>query len=347
MLLIFFFKIFIKFLFLLVPLLISVAFLTLLERKLMSALQRRVGPNKVGLLGLLQPFADGIKIVFKDTILPRNIHVLSFILGPIFIFTLSLLTWGFIEFSFGYVFFESPISLLVILLVLGLSIYGILAAGWASNSKYALLGCLRASSQMIAYEICFGLALASLCCFINSLDIRDLVFFQQHYLWLFLPCFPCFLLIFISLLAETYRIPFDLPEAEGEIVAGVHVEYSALLFALFYLAEYSNIIFMSAFISVCFFGGYANIFYLPTFFSFVFKILIFLYFFLSIRASLPRYRYDQLLDIGWRVLFPLSLCFFILYSSLHFLNVKIFFWILYVIFLFFFDFIFINNIYWI
>lgn len=310
-----------KFLFLILPLLLSVAFLTLLERKLMSSFQRRVGPNRVGIFGLLQPFADGLKIVFKDTILPRNIHVLGFILGPLFIFSLSLLTWGFIEFSPGIVFFESSISFLILTLSLGLSIYGIISAGWSSNSKYALLGCLRATSQMIAYEVSFGLSILSLCCFSKTLNVCDLIHFQNEYVWFFFPCFPCFFIFFTSVLAETYRVPFDLPEAEGEIVAGIHVEYSALLFAFFYLAEYSNLIFMSALLSLCFFGGYSPFIFFKknNFIFFIIKIIFFIYLFLALRACLPRFRYDQLLDIGWRILFPLSFCLFIFYACLNFL----------------------------
>lgn len=317
----FIFKVCIQFLLLIIPLLLAVAFLTLLERKLMSSIQRRVGPNKVGFLGLLQPFADGIKIVLKDTILPKNIYVFGFLYGPVFIFSLSLVCWSFIEFAPGCVFVESSISVVLILLFLGLAIYGLIFAGWSSNSKYAILGCLRAASQMIAYEICFALAILSICSIVNTLDLRVLIEFQVKHTWLLLPCFPCFIIVFISVLAETYRVPFDLPEAEGEIVAGIHVEYSSLLFALFYLAEYSNMYFMSAFLSCCFLGGYDPLF-LPAnfaFIAFILKILFFVYLFLALRASLPRYRYDQLLDLGWRVLFPCSLSIFIFYSALHFI----------------------------
>lgn len=301
-------------------LLISIAFLTLLERKILSAMQRRKGPNIVGFWGILQPFADGLKLIFKESIFPTQANKIIFFFSPIFMFFLSLLIWTIIPFSKGIVFSNLNIGILYLFAISSLSVYGIIFSGWSSNSKYAFLGSLRSAAQMISYEISIGLILMNILLVTSSLNITDIVLCQKN-IWFVIPFFPLFLLFFISVLAETNRIPFDLPEAEGELVSGYNVEYSAIGFALFFLAEYANIILMSHIIVLCFFGGWLFFFELNDFFSFIIleiKVCIFLFFFIWIRATLPRYRYDQLMYIGWKIFLPLSLSWLIINSVIFF-----------------------------
>jgi len=303
-----------KYLFLVVPVLLSVAITTLLERKVMGAMQRRKGPNVVGIFGLLQPFADAAKLIFKETILPGTSNYLIFIFSPIFTLFFSLSTWLVIPFNWGQVFVDLNLSILYIFAISSLGVYGVIMSGWSSNSKYSFLGSLRSAAQMISYEISIGLIVMSVIICTNSLNLSWIVYSQQEN-WYFKALFPLFFMFLISALAETNRAPFDLPEAEGELVAGYFVEYSAAGFALFFIAEYASIIFMCSLTTILFFGGWlpiVNLSFVPGSFWFALKILFFIFVFIWIRASLPRYRYDQLMNIGWKILLPLSLSFSLL-----------------------------------
>ena len=305
----------IKYLVLVICILLAVAFLTLLERKLLGAIQRRKGPNVVGYWGLLQPFADALKLLLKETIVPSISNKFLFFFAPILTFFLSLLTWLVIPFGYGFVLSDINIGLLYIFAISSLSVYGIIIAGWSSNSRYAFLGALRSSAQMIAYEVSIGLILLSLVVPVGSLNLTDLVLFQKNTCWFVFSFFPVFILFLISMLAETNRPPFDLPEAEAELVSGYNVEYSSVGFALFFIGEYANIIFMSSLCVVLFFGGWSFFFLENLFFSFIgvfifsFKVLFILFFFILVRAAYPRYRYDQLMRLGWKVLLPFSFSF--------------------------------------
>lgn len=301
-----------KYLGIIVPLLIAVAYLTLMERKVIGSIQRRKGPNVVGLGGLLQPLSDGLKLFLKETIVPSHANRVLFMIAPAITFLLSLLTWPVIPFSQYAVLSNINLGVLYIFAVSSLGVYGIVIAGWSSNSKYAFLGALRSAAQMVSYEVSIGLIIISLLICVGSLNLTEIVYAQKQ-LWFFFSLFPAFLMFFISALAETNRPPFDLPEAEAELVSGYNVEYSSMTFALFFLGEYSNIIFMSALTVVLFFGGWLPpfnliVFYLfPGVFWFSIKTLAFLFLFIWVRASLPRYRYDQLMRLGWKVFLPLSL----------------------------------------
>lgn len=318
---------FFKYISLILPILLSVAFLTLLERKLLGSIQRRKGPNLIGYWGLLQPFADALKLLLKETILPSVSNKFLFFLAPNITFSLSLMTWLVIPFSYGFVLSDLNIGLLYIFAISSLSIYGIIIAGWASNSRYAFLGALRSSAQMISYEVSIGLILMSLILPVGSLNLTEIVLFQKNTFWFIFIFFPSFLLFIISMLAETNRPPFDLPEAEAELVSGYNVEYSSAGFALFFIGEYANIIFMSRLCVLlycggwCFFGLENYLFNYGGLFIFSFKILIILSFFILVRAAFPRYRYDQLMRLGWKVFLPLSFAyFFILIVILFFGN---------------------------
>jgi len=311
-----------KFIGFLLPLLISVAYLTLVERKLMGSLQRRRGPNVVGFFGLLQPLADGLKLFLKETIIPYNANSLIFLIAPVITFCLSLVNWLVMPINYGFVLLDINLGLLYLFAFSSLSIYGIVLSGWSSNSKYAFLGSLRAAAQMISYEISIGIVLLTVILCAGSLNLTKIVLCQQ-YVWFCIPLFPICLLFFLSILAETNRPPFDLPEAEAELVAGYIVEYSAMGFAFFFLAEYSNIILMSSLHIILFFGGWLSPFglnFLPLngVIWFSIKVFIVLFFFIWIRASLPRYRYDQLMSLGWKVFLPLSISFFMLTASILF-----------------------------
>lgn len=305
-------KIFLKTLFLILPLLIAIAYFTLAERKILSSIQRRKGPNVVGIFGLLQPLADGLKLFVKETVLPSNCDVVLFIFAPILTFFLSLVSWVVIPFGKGMSYAELNIGILYLLAISSLGVYGIIIAGWSSNSKYAFLGALRSSAQMVSYELTISFSILSVVVCARSLNLVDIVLSQQK-TWYCIPLFPIFIIFFISSLAETNRHPFDLPEAEAELVSGYNVEYSAMGFALFFLGEYSNMLLMGALTSILFLGGWLA----PFFFNFIpgpfwlgLKISFFVVLFVLARAILPRYRYDQLMRLGWKVFLPLTLgCF--------------------------------------
>lgn len=307
-------NIIIKILAIIVPLLIGVAYLTLAERKVIGSIQRRKGPDVVGIYGLLQPLADGLKLFIKETVLPNQSNVLIFILAPILTFLLSLVSWAVIPFNHGMVFVDLNIGLLYIFAVSSLGVYGIITAGWASNSKYAFLGALRSAAQMVSYEVSIGLIIITVLLFTGSLNLSNIVLAQSA-VWYCIPLMPLFLMFFISILAETNRSPFDLPEAEAELVAGYNVEYSSMGFALFFLGEYSNMILMSSLAATLFLGGWLppfDIFFftwLPGPFWLGIKISFLLFVFIWVRAAFPRYRYDQLMRLGWKVFLPLSLGF--------------------------------------
>lgn len=295
-----------------IPLLLAVAYFTLVERKLMGSMQRRRGPNVVGFMGILQPFADGLKLFSKETILPSNANIPLFLFAPIIVFVLSLMGWIVIPFSENAVLSDINVGLLFILTISSLSVYGIILAGWSSNSKYAFLGGLRSAAQMVSYEVSIGFILISVVVCVGSFSLCDIIKAQSK-IWFVVPLFPMFVTFFVSILAETNRHPFDLPEAEAELVSGYNVEYSAMGFALFFLGEYANMLIMSSMASILFFGGWQPLitffpfFILPNSFWFSLKIAVFIIAFIWARAALPRYRYDQLMNIGWKVFLPLSI----------------------------------------
>lgn len=291
--------------------LISVAYVTLAERKLMGSMQQRKGPNVVGLFGLLQPLADGLKLLLKETIIPSRANVVNFIIAPVVTLLLSLVVWSVIPFSFSSVVSDVDLGLMFIFSISSLGVYGIIISGWASNSKYALLGALRSAAQMVSYEVSIGLILISVLLFTGSLNLTNVVT-SQSLTWFCIPLFPMFFMFLVSILAETNRSPFDLPEAEAELVSGYNVEYSAMGFALFFLGEYGNMIMMSGLTSLFFLGGWLspiNLWILsildPVWFAL--KICLILFFFIWVRATFPRYRYDQLMRLGWKIFLPLSL----------------------------------------
>lgn len=293
-----------------VPILLSVAFFTVAERKVMGALQRRQGPNVVGFLGLLQALADGLKLFVKETTVPSNADVPVFLFAPILSFTLSVISWAVIPFSQYAVLADINLGILYILVLSSLNVYGIVLAGWSSNSKYAYLGSLRSAAQMISYEISVGFVFLTVAACVGSLNLTEIIESQEK-VWLAVPLLPLFVIFAISMLAETNRHPFDLPEAESELVSGYNVEYSSMTFALFFLAEYSNMLLMSSVISIVFLGGWLPPFDLfsviPTSIWFSLKVLLGVFFFILTRATLPRYRYDQLMSLGWKSFLPLSL----------------------------------------
>nr|YP_011017764.1 NADH dehydrogenase subunit 1 [Polysiphonia morrowii]WQF69610.1 NADH dehydrogenase subunit 1 [Polysiphonia morrowii] len=303
------------------PLLVAVAYVTLAERKVMASIQRRKGPDIVGVFGLLQPLADGLKLFLKETILPSSANISIFILSPILTFLFGLLSWCVIPFGEGLVLSDLNIGVLYLLAISSLGVYGIIIAGWSSNSKYAFLGALRSTAQMISYEVSIGLIIISVLLCSGSLNFSEIVLAQQN-IWYFIPLFPACLMFYISILAETNRAPFDLPEAEAELVAGYNVEYSAMGFALFFLGEYANMILMSGLATILFFGGWlpiapiAILFWIPSSIWFSLKITFLLFGFIWVRSSFPRYRYDQLMRLGWKVFLPLSLSYIFLISSL-------------------------------
>jgi len=295
-----------------VPLLLAVAFFTVSERKIMGAIQRRRGPNVVGFVGLLQAIADGLKLLVKETILPSNSNLGIFLLAPVLSFLLSIIGWGVIPFSHTVVLADINLGILYIFAISSLNVYGLILAGWASNSKYAFLGALRSTAQMISYEISIGFIVLSIAVCVGSLNLSKIVLAQKE-VWLLIPLFPLFIMFYISMLAETNRHPFDLPEAEAELVSGYNVEYSAMTFALFFLAEYSNMLLMCALSSILFFGGWLPPFdifplnMLPGSLWFSLKVAVGVIFFILTRAALPRYRYDQLMHLGWKCFLPLAI----------------------------------------
>lgn len=304
--------IFLSFLVVLVPLLIAVAYFTLVERKFMGSMQRRRGPNVVGFVGLLQPLADGLKLFSKETILPSNANLTLFVLAPILTFVLSLMGWIVIPFSQDSVISDINIGILYLFAISSLSVYGIILAGWSSNSKYPFLGALRSAAQMVSYEVSIGFIIIAVVVCSGSFNLIDIVLAQSK-IWFIVPLFPAFIMFFISALAETNRHPFDLPEAEAELVSGYNVEYSAMGFALFFLGEYANMLIMSAMVSILFLGGWLPIFnvfplnIIPHSLWLALKISIFVIAFVWARAALPRYRYDQLMSLGWKAFLPLSI----------------------------------------
>ena len=314
-----------KILAIILPLLIFVAYLTYFERKVIGFMQLRKGPNVVGPFGLFQPFADGIKLLTKETIVPSNSNKFLFILSPIITFTLALIAWAVIPIDNDIVLSNINVGIMYIVAVSSLSVYGIIMAGWASNSRYAFLGSLRSAAQMISYEVSIGLIIINILITVGSLNLSEIVLAQKN-VWYFLPHFPMFIVFFISTLAETNRAPFDLPEAEAELVAGYNVEYSSLSFGLFFLGEYGNMILMSSMTTILFLGGWLppvdnEIFnQIPGFIWFFLKVSFLLFLFLWIRATLPRFRYDQLMRLGWKVFLPLSLFWVIITSSYIYFN---------------------------
>ena len=295
-----------------VPLLLSVAYLTYAERKVIAAMQLRKGPNVVGPFGLLQPIADGIKLLFKETILPAGANRVVFIVAPMLMFVLALIGWAVIPFDEGWVLADINVGILYLFAVSSLGVYGVIMAGWASNSKYPFLGALRSAAQMVSYEISMGFVIVTVLLCVGSLNLTDIVLAQKD-LWFAVPLFPMFVIFFISTLAETNRSPFDLAETESEIVAGFFLEYSSMAFALFFLAEYANMILLSALTTILFLGGWLPIVdmapfnWIPGIFWFAGKVALVLFCFLWVRATFPRYRYDQLMRLGWKVFLPLSL----------------------------------------
>jgi len=309
-----------KILSIVVPLLISVAYFTLAERKIIGSIQRRRGPNVIGYLGLLQPLADGLKLFAKETIFPSAANIGIFLLAPLLTFILSLMGWAVIPFGEGLVLSNINVGILYLFAISSLSVYGILLSGWSSNSKYAFLGSLRSVAQMISYEVSMGFIVISVVLCSGSFNLSEIVFAQEK-IWFIIPLFPMFLMFFVSALAETNRHPFDLPEAEAELVSGYNVEYSAMGFALFFLGEYANMLLMSGMTSILFLGGWLPLFnifpflFLPAPLWFGLKICIFVVMFCWIRAALPRYRYDQLMSLGWRTFLPISLGWLLFTSS--------------------------------
>ena len=295
-----------------VPLLLSVAYLTYAERKVIGAMQLRKGPNVVGPFGLLQPIADAVKLLFKETILPAGANRIVFIAAPMLTFILALIGWAVIPFGPGLVLSDINVGILYLFAISSLGVYGVIMAGWASNSKYPFLGALRSAAQMVSYEISMGFVIITVLLCVGSLRLSDVVMAQQG-LWFFIPHFPMFVVFFISILAETNRSPFDLPEVESELVAGFFVEYSSFPFALFFLGEYANMILMSGMTVILFLGGWLPIWdvapfnWIPAPIWFAGKVAVVLFFFLWVRATFPRFRYDQLMRLGWKVFLPLSL----------------------------------------
>lgn len=302
-----------------IPLLIAVAYFTIAERKIMGAIQRRRGPNVVGYIGLLQPLADGLKLFVKETTLPSSADTNIFLLAPALAFILSLLGWAVIPFSEGIVIADLNLGVLYLLAISSLNIYGILLAGWSSNSKYAYLGALRSAAQMISYEISIGFTVLCIVICVGSFNLSTIVLTQEK-VWFIIPLLPIFIIFYISMLAETNRHPFDLPEAEAELVSGYNVEYSAMSFALFFLGEYANMLLMSSLSSILFLGGWLPLIGLLNLIPYNIwlstKICVGATFFIVTRATLPRYRYDQLMHLGWKCFLPLSLGYLLFTTSI-------------------------------
>lgn len=311
-----------KILVIVLPLLIAVAYLTYAERKVIGAMQIRKGPNVVGPFGLLQPFADGLKLMFKEVVLPTRANKALFLLAPMITFTLALIGWAVIPFGEGMVLSDINVGVLYLLAISSLEVYGVIIAGWASNSKYAFLGAIRSAAQMISYEVAIGFVLITVLLTVGSLNLTDIVLaYETRPFYLRLLLLPMLIVFFISILAETNRHPFDLPEAEAELVAGYNVEYSAMSFALFFLGEYANMILTSAMCTILFLGGWLPPFgldilsFIPGGIWFALKISFLLFCFIWVRATLPRFRYDQLMRLGWKVFLPLTLVWVVLVSA--------------------------------
>jgi len=303
----------IKILFLVVPLLIGVAYLTYAERKVIGAMHLRRGPNVVGPYGLLQPIADGMKLFFKETIIPTGANKAVFLVAPMLTFSLALIAWAVIPVGNGLVIANINVGVLYLFAISSLGVYGVLMAGWSSNSKYAFLGGLRSAAQMVSYEVSMGFIIITVLLVAGSLNLSDIVRAQQETIWFVVPLFPMAIIFFISTLAETNRHPFDMPEAEAELVSGYNVEYSAMTFALFFLGEYANMILMAGMTTILFLGGWLPILdvapfnWIPGPIWFALKMAFVLFIFIWVRATFPRYRYDQLMRLGWKVFLPISL----------------------------------------
>ena len=309
-----------KILFLLVPVLVSVAMIVWLDRRVWAFVQKRQGPNVVGPFGLLQSLADALKYIFKEIIIPASSNKVIFILAPIITMTLALIAWAVIPFGEDQVLANINVGILYIFAVSSLGVYGIIMGGWASNSKYPFLGAIRSAAQMVSYEVSIGIIIINVLLCVGSLNLNDIVLAQRE-MWFIIPLFPMFVIFFISALAETNRPPFDLPEAEAELVAGYQTEYSGMMYAMFWLGEYANILLMCALGSILFLGGWLSPVELypfnliPGVFWLIFKILLLFILFALVKAIVPRYRYDQLMRLGWKIFLPLSLIYVVLTAS--------------------------------
>ena len=309
-----------KILLIVVPLLVAVAYTIWFERKIMALMHLRIGINVVGPWGLMQPFADGLKLFVKETILPTQANRVVFVIAPMLTFILSLVAWAVIPFDVGIVLADINVGIMFLFAISSLGVYGIVMSGWASNSRYSFLGAMRSAAQMVSYEISMGFVIVTVLMCVGSLNLTAIVEAQRD-VWFVFPLLPMAVVFFISTLAETNRHPFDLPEAEAEIVAGYQTEYSAMTFALFFLGEYANMILMSAMTAVLFLGGWlppmdiAIFNWLPGPIWFALKIVFLLFVFVWVRATFPRYRYDQLMRLGWKVFLPLSLFWLVLTAS--------------------------------
>ncbi len=309
-----------KILFLLVPVLVSVAMIVWLDRRVWAFVQKRQGPNVVGPFGLLQSLADALKYIFKEIIIPSSSNKVIFILAPIVTMTLALISWAVIPFSTTQVLADINVGILYLFAVSSLGVYGIIMGGWASNSKYPFLGAIRSAAQMVSYEVSIGVIIINVLLCVGSLNLNDIVLAQQN-LWFIIPLFPMFVIFFISALAETNRPPFDLPEAEAELVAGYQTEYSGMMYAMFWLGEYANILLMCAMGAILFLGGWLSpidiypFTLVPGAIWLILKILLLFILFALVKAVVPRYRYDQLMRLGWKVFLPLSLIWVVLTAS--------------------------------
>ena len=316
---IFFFEVY-KILFLLIPVLVSVAMIVWLDRRVWAFVQKRRGPNVVGPFGLFQSLADALKYMFKEIIIPASANKIIFILAPIVTMTLALISWAVIPVSDEFVLADINVGILYLFAVSSLGVYGIIMGGWASNSKYPFLGAIRSAAQMVSYEVSIGIIIINVLLCVGSLNLSDIVLAQQN-LWFIIPLFPMFVIFFISALAETNRPPFDLPEAEAELVAGYQTEYSGMMYAMFWLGEYANILLMCALGSILFLGGWLSPIELypfnliPSPLWLILKILLLFILFSLVKAIVPRYRYDQLMKIGWKIFLPLSLTWVVLTAS--------------------------------
>jgi len=309
-----------KILFLLVPVLVSVAMIVWLDRRVWAFVQKRQGPNVVGPFGLLQSLADALKYIFKEIIIPASSNKIIFILAPIITMTLALIAWAVIPFGIDQVLADINVGILYIFAVSSLGVYGIIMGGWASNSKYPFLGAIRSAAQMVSYEVSIGIIIINVLLCVGSLNLNDIVIAQKN-MWFVIPLFPMFVVFFISALAETNRPPFDLPEAEAELVAGYQTEYSGMMYAMFWLGEYANILLMCALGSILFLGGWLSPIDLypfnliPGAIWLILKILLLFILFALVKAIVPRYRYDQLMRLGWKIFLPLSLTYVVLTAS--------------------------------
>ena len=309
-----------KIFFLLIPVLVSVAMIVWLDRRIWAFVQKRQGPNVVGPFGLLQSLADALKYIFKEVIIPSSANKVIFILAPIVTMTLALISWAVIPFSATQVLADINVGILYLFAVSSLGVYGIIMGGWASNSKYPFLGAIRSAAQMVSYEVSIGVIIINVLLCVGSLNLNDIVIAQEK-MWFVIPLFPMFVIFFISALAETNRPPFDLPEAEAELVAGYQTEYSGMMYAMFWLGEYANILLMCAMGSVLFLGGWLSPIeiypfnLIPGAIWLIFKILFLFVLFALVKAIVPRYRYDQLMRLGWKIFLPFSLSWVVLTAS--------------------------------